>query len=136
MKKSITGQVLGWTLATALSVATVFGGVVVAKAQMLNDTVTTTIDWPMFSVAKSGLDLTVGSVSPSVQTLEAFLQNRGYFPNNVTPDQVFDGNTRNALALYQAQAHVLSTGYFGPHTRAHMAVVLWFKMHGLATRTN
>lgn len=107
-----------------------------ADAQIQADTVTQTVNLPMLSVAMSGMDLTIGSNSPSVAVLERYLQQYGYFPQTVAPDTVFDATTLQALRAYQAQAHVLSTGYFGPQTRAHMWVVLWFRVNGYATPFN
>jgi peptidoglycan hydrolase-like protein with peptidoglycan-binding domain len=119
-----------WFTVSLMAVLLVGGAAVAVNAQ------TVTVDQQMYQVAASYSDLSVGSVGPSVQVLETFLQSRGYFPTTMVPDQVFDFTTAQALRFYQAQAHINNTGYFGPYTRAHMMIVLWFRIHGFSTPFN
>jgi peptidoglycan hydrolase-like protein with peptidoglycan-binding domain len=128
MKKIFFGLALA-------AVVVMIGSASTAKAATLTDTVTVNIDMPMYSVAHSGINLDIGSVSSNVLVLERFLQNRGYLSSSIVPDNFFDQNTKQSLSVYQSQARISSTGYFGPYTRAHMAVVLWFKTNGFSTRT-
>jgi peptidoglycan hydrolase-like protein with peptidoglycan-binding domain len=107
-----------------------------ADAQIQSDLVTANINLPMLRVAMTGPDMSLGTYSPNVRVLESFLQNRGYFPQNVAADDAFDLTTLQALQAYQYQAHISSTGYFGPYTRAHMWVVLWFNVNGVHTPYN
>lgn len=131
MKKTLYGGSLS-ALVVVLGLMLVFGSLGAAGAA--TSSWNAAVDMPMFQVARSGLDMTVGSVGPNVLVLETYLRDKGFLASTITPDQVFDANTRAALASYQAQGHVLSTGYFGSHTRAYLSIVLWFRMHGMETR--
>lgn len=137
MNKKFMMSVFGRTLAIALAFAALAGTVQVANAQvLLTDSTTTTVDIPMYNLAQSGAFYKVGSNDSGVLTLERFLQNRGYLSSTIVADTMFDANTKQALASYQVQAHLVGDGIMGSHTRAHMAVVLWFKIHGFTTRSN
>lgn len=107
-----------------------------ANAAIQSDLITQNINLPMLQVAMHGQDMSLGTYSPNVQTLELFLQNRGYFPQGTAADTYFDATTLQALQAYQRQAHIPPTGYFGPYTRAHMWVVLWFNVNGVQTPYN
>lgn len=63
-------------------------------------------------------DLTVGSAGSDVRVLEKFLNRKGY---TVSVDTLFNANTRDALARYQAANGINpASGYFGPITRANI----------------
>lgn len=67
-------------------------------------------------------NLMMSSRGSSVVTLQTYLESKGYLimPQGVAKGY-FGNLTKKALADYQAQAGLPSTGYFGPMTRAHLS---------------
>jgi len=75
-------------------------------------------------------DLTVGSEGADVRALETFLNRKGYTVSTSgsgapIADTLFNANTRDALARYQAVSGVNpASGYLGPITRANINLQL------------
>lgn len=76
-------------------------------------------------------DLTLGSRGPDVRALQQFLNAKGFLVASSGPGspgsetEYFGLLTRNALARYQAANGITpSVGYFGPKTKAFVAVVV------------
>lgn len=65
-------------------------------------------------------DLSVGTQSGGVITLQEKLQSLGYFPSTSQPTGFFGAVTRQAVIQYQAANGLPQTGYVGSMTRASL----------------
>ncbi|MBA3550966.1 peptidoglycan-binding protein [Patescibacteria group bacterium] len=105
-------------VAGLMSLAMVFGAVVVpvSKADAQTTTTTTTTS----TSATYTRDLTVGSRGADVTSLQAWLAAGGFLM--VAPTGYYGPLTKAALASYQASVGITpAVGYFGPITRAYIA---------------
>ncbi|MEN9649720.1 MAG: putative peptidoglycan binding domain [Candidatus Parcubacteria bacterium] len=129
MKKlTLSSVVVAVALVLAIGFATVADAQVTTTTTAQQRTVIMNGMWPYLNART---DMSMGMTGAGVVALQNYLNAADFLGANQYTPGVFDLATKNAVQNYQANSRVMSTGYFGPHSQAHMTISLLFRAMGV-----